>query len=128
VSIASPRRVAPDGNILVMGRCLFTAAYRFMSLTTVEMERLRELVMICWDPVGVHLRESTLQGRACYWNEYDSYLPSIVGHLDAGDDVEWLAEYLASLRTENMGLSPQPDLDRQAATAIVEWHRRTRAD
>jgi len=99
----------------------------YVRLTAAEMEQLRELVMDRWDPIAVHVPENGPDERACYWTEYDDYLPSIVGHLDAGEGAEWLAAHLSDLRTKDMGLPARFDLDRAAAAAIVAWHQRTRA-
>jgi hypothetical protein len=95
-------------------------------LTAAELKGLRELVMARWDPIGVHAPELGPNEDAPYWDEYDDYLPVIVGHLDRGDGVSWLRGYLARLRTADMGLPPDPDHDAAAAQAIVEWHSRVR--
>jgi hypothetical protein len=93
-----------------------------MRPTASDMEELRALVMARWDPIGVHVPENGPDERVLYWNEYDSYLPTIVAHLDRGDGVERLTDYLAGLRTVNMGLPPHSDHDAAAAAAIVAWH------
>jgi hypothetical protein len=52
-------------------------------------------------------------------------MPAIVSDLDSGDDVGWLAQYLARRRTVDMGLD-RPELDRRAAEAIITWNSRGR--
>jgi hypothetical protein len=95
-------------------------------MTALDLEELRSLVMTRWDPIGVHVARNGPDERAHYWNEYDSYLPIIVAHLDRGDGVEWLTDYLADLRTKDMGLPPHLERDAVVASAIVAWHAAAR--
>ena len=92
--------------------------------TAAEVERLRELVMECWDPIGVH-RIAALpdDGREAYWDEYDSYLPVIIGHLHRGDGADAIQATLSAFRTGEMGLPPAAQRDADAAAAILEWYR-----
>jgi hypothetical protein len=53
-------------------------------------------------------------------------MPATVSDLDSGDDVGWLAQYLARRRTMDMGLDDRPELDRRAAEAIIAWNSRGR--
>jgi len=92
--------------------------------TAAEVERLRELLMECWDPIGVGripaLRDA---GHRAHWDEYDAYLPVIIGHLHRDDGADALQETLSEFRTDEMGLPPAPAQDADAAAAIVEWYR-----
>jgi hypothetical protein len=92
-----------------------------------QTEWLRELVMDCWDPIGVHhfaRRDGT--PRRSYWDEYDRYLPAIIGHLERGEGARPIQVELAQFRTKNMGLTPRPDLDAVAALRVDDWYRRGR--
>jgi hypothetical protein len=77
-----------------------------------------------WDPIGVHAFAEEDEDPSSYWDEYDSYMPGILGQLEHGGDVDALAEYLARRRTTDMGLDARPDLDRQSAGHIVAWNPR----
>jgi hypothetical protein len=77
-------------------------------------------------PIGVHHFSDEDKDREAYWDEYDSYIPAILSNLEKGGDVECLARYLARRRTMDMSLGQRPDLDRQAAEAIVAWSPRRR--
>ena len=91
-----------------------------MPLTSEQMEQLRRAVMERWDPIGVFDDSDDAEDRAPYWDEYDSYLPNIADHLRR-EDVDGLTAYLARLRTVNMGVSAQQQLDRNAAEALADW-------
>jgi hypothetical protein len=89
-------------------------------LTPDQMEQLRELVMTRWDPIGVHFEANNAEDRACYWDEYDMYLPVMVERARrAGAD--GLRDYLETVRTVDIGLEARADVDRRAADAIVKW-------
>jgi hypothetical protein len=83
-------------------------------------DQLRDLVMRVWDPIGV---SDLPEAR----DEYDSYLGLIAGRLRRGDSVEGLAGLLGRLRTEQMGLRPDPARDLSAAAAIHDWYATSRA-
>jgi hypothetical protein len=53
-------------------------------------------------------------------------MPAISSDLGRGGDVEWLAPYLARMRTVDMGLDDRPERDRRAAEAIIAWNSRGR--
>jgi hypothetical protein len=91
-----------------------------MALTSDQMEQLRRAVMERWDPIGVFHDQDDAEDRAAYWDEYDSYLPNIADHLRRGD-VDGLTAYLARLRTVDMGMSAEQQLDRNAAQALIDW-------
>jgi hypothetical protein len=92
-----------------------------MRFSKQQTDELRELVMTCWDPVGLHVPGVTDGDRARYWDEYDSYLPIIVVRAQGEDGEDNLREYLEKLRTEDMGLTASPDRDRAAAARIARW-------
>ncbi|MBA3483007.1 MAG: hypothetical protein H0T51_14455 [Pirellulales bacterium] len=72
-----------------------------------------------WDPIGVN--------SDSHQDEYDGYAPELIGMLDAGPSVQFIADWLLSLGTEHMGLG---DVDRQHTTScamkLVEFWAATR--
>jgi hypothetical protein len=94
---------------------------RFMRLTSAQ---LREIVMRHWDPIGVYHAEDDELDRAAYWDEYDTYLPALASRLQDGD-LDALVTYLGELRTREMGLSAQHDLDVAAARVMFDWYTKT---
>jgi hypothetical protein len=77
--------------------------------------QLRALLMDKWDPIGV-------QGVPEATSEYDGYVARIADMLRRGADAEQVAAMLSSIRTDAMGLPPEPDTDIAAATTIVDWY------
>jgi hypothetical protein len=69
-----------------------------------------------WDPIGV---ADTPEAAG----EYDGYLAMIESMLKNGHDEAQLATSLALVRTQSMGLGPNPQADDEAARRLVEWHR-----
>jgi hypothetical protein len=59
---------------------------------------IRRVLMSVWDPIGVK------DEPACA-DEYDFYIGGIFGRLTRGADDNELAEYLAEIVTNRMGLS-----------------------
>jgi hypothetical protein len=95
---------------------------RFLAWSDAETEALRGLVMDCWDPIGVHHLAADDSDRSAYWDEYDDYLPVIIGHLERGDSPRRLQESLALVRTRLIGLDERADLDAIAALTILYWY------
>jgi hypothetical protein len=87
---------------------------RVRPLRWCSMEGLREAVMRLWDPIGVAAEPAAA-------DEYDDYLPQIERRLIAGNVGE-LAEYLARVRTETIGMPARSDLDEAAAMRLREWY------
>ena len=76
---------------------------------------VRRLLVARWDPIGV----ADVPEAA---DEYDSYVLRLGGQLRQGARVEELAAYLSSVRTESMGLDPDPAADLAVAQRLLEWY------
>ena len=77
-------------------------------VTTGEQERLRAVLQTEWDPIGVAgVQEAS--------DEYDRYLPAIIGLLDRGASARVLADHLLSIERDRMGA--QGDADRAERVA-----------
>jgi hypothetical protein len=77
--------------------------------------KLREvnlLLWAAWDPIGLGVPT----------DEYDSYAPQVLGLLESGAPIEALTAKLSVLRTEQVGLSADPDADRNAAQKLIDWY------
>jgi hypothetical protein len=68
-----------------------------------------------WDPIGVN---GTSEAR----HEYDGYLGPLVTRLHDGADTEEVAEYLAGVQTERMGLPATADQLHDVANRVVAWY------
>lgn len=68
------------------------------SLNDCLSERVSEILHYIWDPIGV---SGAPQAR----DEYDSYVPQIVGLLTSGKQEEEIEKYLFWIKNELMGLS-----------------------
>ena len=76
---------------------------------------LRALLMEHWDPIGV---DGIPEAR----DEYDGYLGPLVNRLHDGADAQTVAEYLASVQTERMGLPVTADQLHDVASRVVAWY------
>lgn len=82
-----------------------------------ELSRLRKIGWEYWDPIG-------LVGESWSNDEYDAYLLQAFGRLWNGANTEEVADYLANVETEHMGLSEAADLEqrsRAAASALAAY-------
>jgi hypothetical protein len=77
-----------------------------------KLSRLREIGWRDWDPIGL----DGLEDRPD--DEYDSYLLQAVGRLRHGATDEDVADYLATIEAEYMGLGDSPDARRRAKRAV----------
>jgi hypothetical protein len=68
-----------------------------------------------WDPIGVLTNESSPP------DEYDSYAPLVLKHLQNGANVETVASHLTNLTTSEMGLKPNAEHDREIAGKLIAW-------
>jgi hypothetical protein len=66
------------------------------------LDALREIGWAEWDPIGL------LDQRAHCEDEYDTYLLAAAGKLVNGAPVEKVADYLAYIESDYMGLSANP--------------------
>jgi hypothetical protein len=83
---------------------------------------LRCILMTAWDPLGVASVPSA-------WDEYDDYLPAVVGPLRTSAErereqaAEELADVLEGIERERMSLPPRPRVDYQTvADHLLAWH------
>jgi len=72
-----------------------------------------------WDPIGVS-SGTPAENDLCF-SEYDNYAPQILSRLRAGCTQDDLVSYLAQVRTEFMGLSPNPVRDTETSVEIIRW-------
>jgi hypothetical protein len=77
--------------------------------------RLRHLLMAEWDPIGV-------RGSPEARDEYDSYLGLVADRLRTGSPAEGIADLLAEIRTETMGMPPAPEADLRTARTLLGWY------
>ena len=77
--------------------------------------RLRHVLMAEWDPIGVR---NVLQAR----DEYDSYLGLVADRLRTGAPAERIADLLADIRTETMGMPPAADADMRTTRTLLAWY------
>ena len=68
-----------------------------------------------WDPIGV---DGIPEAR----DEYDGYLGPLVNRLHDGANAQTVAEYLASVQTERMGLPATADQLNDVASRVVAWY------
>jgi hypothetical protein len=73
-----------------------------------------EVLHYVWDPIGVagvpHARD-----------EYHGYLPDVVGLLLNGATEKSIAAYLGDVATNRMGLSANPQHEREVASVLIDW-------
>ena len=75
------------------------------------METIRHILLADWDPIGIR-DEPEAQ------DEYDSYLPAILGLLREGADADRIAAHLLRIEAEDMGLRPDPERARRVALKL----------
>jgi hypothetical protein len=97
---------------------LDSAASRYSAtVDSADLYRLvvpvREILMQEWDPIGV--------AGIPDWptDEYDSYLPSVLGLLQKGASVDDVAAHLDAIATGPIGMKPDKQRSRAAATALL---------
>jgi hypothetical protein len=74
-------------------------------------EELRLILWAAWDPIGGVPRD-----------EYESYAPQIASLLRKGATPEAVAAALGEIRTETIGLPPNPVRDREVAEKLRDWY------
>lgn len=70
-----------------------------------------ELLLSEWDPIGVGRFEGA-------FDEYSSYAPGVARYALRGN-AGTVADHLARLRTQSMGLQPKPSADLLVAERLV---------
>lgn len=76
-------------------------------------KRIDEILFYKWDPIGISDSD---------WarDEYQSYLPQVFSRALQPNPVGSISNYLNTVSTEFMGLSPMPEHDMKIANLIVE--------
>lgn len=74
--------------------------------------RIRHILLRSWDPVGV-VDEPAAQ------DEYDSYVPAILGLVLAHATVSAIADLLISIEANQMGLNADPRRAASVAAALL---------
>jgi hypothetical protein len=74
-------------------------------------EELRLILWAAWDPIGGVPRD-----------EYETYAPQIASQLRRGATIDEIAALLGQIRTETIGLGPDPAADRAVAEKIRDWY------
>jgi hypothetical protein len=88
-----------------------------MPRPSVKLSVLREIGWREWDPIGLCPLEGGWQASSAA-DEYDSYLLHVATRLQNGDPDAPLTDYLISIETQHMGLSPS-DATRPRAAATI---------
>jgi hypothetical protein len=83
-------------------------------------DRIHGILLNEWDPIGV--REQPLAH-----NEYDAYIPGIIGLLRHAAARPTLAEHLHRLETIEMGLPGDHARSRHVAAALMAMYTQFRA-
>ena len=78
-----------------------------------KQTRAVQAILRRWDPIGVE------PGQVAPADEYDSYAPHIVSMVAHGCSIEQLSSHLERLRTETMGVGPNPQRDDDVADEIL---------
>jgi len=76
---------------------------------------LRSLLMKEWDPIGV-------AGVPEAYDEYDSYAGPLARRLREGANARDVAEYLAEVETERMGLPNTADQLDEVGVRVLAWY------
>jgi len=73
-----------------------------------------------WDPIGV-IQELIEDGMPP--NEYDSYAPTVLSHVISATDRNYIASYLAQIRSVQMSLgTPRPtEREIDLGEKLLEW-------
>ena len=74
-----------------------------------------------WDPIGVIEDRESGTGEAD--DEYDSYLPGLLGSIEGGNDAWKLARHLSRIRSITIGIGrPSPsEREQELAEKLVKW-------
>lgn len=82
--------------------------------------QLRDVNLIlwsAWDPIGCGVPT----------DEYESYAPQILGLLRKEPPIEEVIAMLSALRTEQIGLEPDPTTDRDVALKLTDWYEEVKS-
>lgn len=74
-------------------------------------EELRLILWAAWDPI-----------RGVPRDEYEDYAPQIASLLQRGGSLDDVAAALARIRTESIGMPPNPARDQEVADKLRDWY------
>lgn len=77
-----------------------------------KLQSIRALLLAEWDPIGV-------RDEAAIQDEYDQYLPAILGLLERRAPIAEVAGYLTGVATTEMGLVDVEERDRAVAESLL---------
>jgi hypothetical protein len=77
-----------------------------------ELASIGQILMEHWDPIGVRDVEAAK-------DEYDRYVPAILGMLNKGTSVIKMAEHLDHIQIDEMGLAATPERSRSVAEQLA---------
>lgn len=83
-----------------------------MTARSANFLTMRARLMKHWDPIGIKDVEQ------CY-DEYDSYIPSILSLIDNGVSPEELAHFLDEIVSEQMGLTSNMSESARVAALLL---------
>lgn len=75
--------------------------------------RVRQILFTHWDPIRINHLEGAPE------DEYDSYIPKVLGLLATPNAAEAIAEYLCYVEESKMSLSPDPDRAKLVAKMCI---------
>jgi len=78
-----------------------------------KLDLVRKAILKNWDPIGVKDEPSAQ-------DEYDAYLPAIVGLIEKRAPVNELARYLTDITTLEMGMVEAEARDRAVAERLLQ--------
>jgi cytochrome P450 len=88
-----------------------------MPYPPVKLSVVREIGWRKWDPIGLLPAEGWEASSAA--DEYDSYLLNVAARLQKGEPDADLTDYLVSIETEHMGISPSNTTRIRAAATVA---------
>lgn len=89
-----------------------------MTRRSVKLSVVRDIGWREWDPIGLRPSEGGWQASSAA-DEYDSYLLHVAARLQNGDTDAAVTDYLVSIETQHMGLSPSDTTRRRAAATVA---------
>lgn len=94
------------------------AIIRWVASRPIELECLRDIGWLEWDPIGLQRGEGNWRTSTAA-DEYDQYLLNAARALRRGEPNESLVDYLCFVETVYMGLSPKPTTRARAVATIA---------
>jgi hypothetical protein len=120
----------PDGGIAIQFECRHDAVVGYLLLQAcwnamktkfsppddALYERIDEVLHCVWDPIGV-------SGVAAARDEYQSYVPAILGLLKDSADAERIAAHLNDITSKRMGLNEDGKKALSVARILLGWKK-----